>query len=165
MDFQIILKEKHLNNIINNNINFLNHIEKKSKIMHQIKFSKTLKLIDPYYKLNKNINLNNYHNHSILYRYLIKDQLNDYNITYRNIMTLNMILIRESIDRNIFRSLELTLYKNQFNYMTLSFIHKRSVSENFTRRSFLNIRFIELELERKRNEFIFGVSSHPLHWL
>lgn len=156
MDFQIILKEKHLNNIINNHINFLNHIEKKFKMLHQIKFSKTLKFIDPYYKLNKNIDLDNYHNHSILYRYFIKDQLNDYNITYINIMTLDLVLIRQNINRNIFRLIELNLWNNHFNYVTMNFIHKRSVSVHFTRRSYFNIQFIELELERIRNELIYS---------
>ena len=32
-------------------VNYLNHKEKMPKILHQIKFSKSLKLIDPYYKL------------------------------------------------------------------------------------------------------------------
>jgi hypothetical protein len=154
MDFQKILKEKYLNDIINNNINFLNHIETKSKMLHQIKFSKSLKLIDPYYKLKKDIDINNYHNHSILYRYLIKDRLNDHNITYKNIMTINLTSIRRNIDRNIFRLIEFNLWNNKFNYMILSFIHKRSVSDQFTQRCYFNLRYIDLEIERKRNELI-----------
>jgi len=154
MDFQYILKEKYINDIININLDFLNHIDEKKKILHQIIFSKSLKLIDPYYKLKKNIDVNYYHEHSILYRYLIKDALKDYNITYKNIMDIDFNQMKKNIDDNIFRIINFRLWDKQFNYMILNFINKKSVSHRFTRRCFFNIQFIELEIIRKRNENI-----------
>jgi hypothetical protein len=153
MDFQNILKEKYLNNIINNHVNFLNHKDKTIKMLHQIKFSKTLKLIDPFYKLkNKNF-LHNYSNNSILYRCLLKDQITY--LSYNQLKLMNLYELKKYIDQKIFRVINLSLWNsNSSNFMLLNFINNTSVSRSITRRCYFNIQYIELCIEANRRDLI-----------
>ena len=153
MDFQNILKEKYLNNIINNHVNFLNHKDKTIKMLHQIKFSKTLKLIDPFYKLkNKNF-LQNYPNNSILYRCLLKDQITY--LSYNQLRSMNLYELKKCIDQKIFRVINSSLWNsNSSNFMLLNFINNTSVSRSITRRCHFNIQYIELCIEANRRDFI-----------
>jgi len=151
MDFQNILKEKYLNNIINNHVNYLNHKEKMPKILHQIKFSKSLKLIDPYYKLKNKETLMSYQNHSYLYRCLLKDHVKYF--TYKQLLRMNLYEMKKSIDSQIFRKIEFSLWNNS-NFMTLSFMHKRSISNSITRRCYFNLQYVDLCINAKRQEFI-----------
>jgi len=151
MDFQNILKEKHLNGIINNHINYLNHKDKMPKVLHQIKFSKSLKLIDPYYKLKNKKTLMSYPNHSYLYRCLLKDHVKYF--TYKQLLRMNLYEMKKSIDSEIFRKIECSLWNNS-NFMILNFIHRRSISYSITRRSYFNLQYVELVLNAKRQDFI-----------
>ena len=151
MDFQNILKEKYLNNIINNHVNYLNHKYQMVKVLHQIKFSKSLKLIDPYYKLKNKETLMNYPNHSYLYRCLLKDHVKYF--TYKQLLRMNLYEMKKSIDSQIFRKIEFSLWNNS-NYMTLSFMNKRSISLTLTRRCFFNLQYIDLCINAKRQYFI-----------
>jgi len=152
MDFQHILKEKHLNNIINNHVNFLNNRDKMKKILHQIKFSKSLKLIDPYYKINER-KLLNYKNHSMLYRRLLEDYVKYYD--YKKLNSMNLYEMKKSIDNKIFRKIEKSLWENNNNnYMILNFMHRRSISHMITRRCFFNLQYVELCIEANRQDYI-----------
>ena len=153
MDFQNILKEKYLNNIINNHVDFLNHKDKTIKMLHQIKFSKSLKLIDPFYKLkNKNF-LQNYPNNSILYRCLLKDNI--IYLTYSQLKLMNLYELKKCIDQRIFRIINLSLWNsNSGNFMLLNFINNTSVSKLITRRCYFNLQYIELCIEENRRNFI-----------
>ena len=153
MDFQNILKEKYLNNIINNHVDFLNHKDKTIKMLHQIKFSKSLKLIDPFYKLkNKNF-LQNYPNNSILYRCLLKDNI--IYLTYSQLKLMNLYELKKCIDQRIFRIINLSLWNsNSGNFMLLNFINNTSVSKLITRRCYFNLQYIKLCIEENRRNFI-----------
>ena len=152
MDFQHILKEKHLNNLINNHMNYLNHKDVMVKVLHQIKFSKSLKLIDPYYKLKNKRDLLRYKNNSILYRCLLKDHVKYF--TYDQLLRMNLYQMKKSIDAQIFRKIEFGLWNNTNNFMILNFYHHRSISIGITRRCYFNLQHIDFCIYTKRQEFI-----------
>jgi hypothetical protein len=66
---------------------------------------------------------------------------------------MNLYEMKISIDSQIFRKIEFSLWNNS-NFMTLNFMHKRSISNSITRRCFFNLQYVDLCINAKRQEFI-----------